>query len=50
MKSLNGHKAVDEMAKKYFLNKDEIILVTSMGYKICVGDMTQIYFHVYNTK
>ena len=33
MKSLNGGKA------KFSLDKDEIILVTIVGYIICVGDM-----------
>ena len=40
MKILNGDKVVDEMATKFSIDKDEIILVTSVGYKICVGDMT----------
>ena len=37
MKSLNGDKA------KFSLDKDAIILLTSVGYIICVGDKRIIH-------
>ena len=45
MKSLNGDNAVNEMATDFFLGKDEIILVKSVGDVICVGDMS--FFDAY---
>ena len=44
MKSLNGDKAVNDMATVFFLGKDEIILVKSVGDVICVGDISFFTF------
>ena len=52
MKSSNGDKAVNEIATKFFLDKDEIILVKSVGDVICVGDISflAVAFFICETK